>query len=334
MFSGKNKPEPAGDAAAPSSRRKAQRSYHVGRKPSVLTKLLLVVFGGILLISVVMLAGYLKDYVNVKQQSDQLRSAYYEAASPPPAIDLPQVDIADVSDILVLGQETQPEHMTGGWYASAAALGIREPVPISQRFEKIRRMNKDIVGWLQISGMVDEAVVQRDNTYYLRRDYRGYHNTNGALFLDEMCSLSQSPATNIVYGHNMKTGAMFGDLHEYKKAARYQGNPFIQFDTLHADGVYVIFAVSDISVLEGAYRHADFYRLPNCGPVEREHILERIRKNSLFISPIDVLAEDDLLILVTCIGDDDQRFIVAARKMREGEKKADLQAKLQSITVR
>ena len=31
--------------------------------------------------------------------------------------------------------------------------------------------------------MLDEAVVQRDNSYYLNRDYRGYHNANGAIFL-------------------------------------------------------------------------------------------------------------------------------------------------------
>ena len=37
--------------------------------------------------------------------------------------------------------------------------------------------------------------------------------------------------------------------------------------------------------------------------------------------------EDQILLLITCVGDDDERLIVAARRLREGEKEDQLQMK-------
>lgn len=62
-------------------------------------------------------------------------------------------------------------------------------------------------------------MVQRDNTYYLNRDYLGYHNDNGAIFLDMGCDLTGNPKALILYGHNMKTGAMFGNLRNMRPTA-------------------------------------------------------------------------------------------------------------------
>ena len=81
---------------------------------------------------------------------------------------------------------------------------------ISPSLKKLRQQNKDIVGWLILPDSLGQAVVQRDNEYYLKRDYLGYHNANGALFLEESISLKTRPDTYIIFGHNMKTGDMFG----------------------------------------------------------------------------------------------------------------------------
>ncbi len=52
---------------------------------------------------------------------------------------------------------------------------------VSVRLQKLQKQNKDIIGWLSIPDMLEQAVVQRNNTYYLNRDSLGYHNANGAL---------------------------------------------------------------------------------------------------------------------------------------------------------
>lgn len=90
---------------------------------------------------------------------------------------------------------------------------------MSPRFAKLKQQNQDIVAWLTIPEQLDIAVVQRDNTYYLNRDYLGYHNDNGAIFLDMGCDLTGNPKALILYGHNMKTGAMFGNLRNMRPTA-------------------------------------------------------------------------------------------------------------------
>lgn len=91
-------------------------------------------------------------------------------------------------------------------------------------------------------------MVQRDNTYYLDRDWRGYHNENGALFLEKTCGLITRLHTCMIFGHNTKTGMMFGRLRKYEDATFYRKNAFVTFDSMYEDGRYVIFASAVVSL--------------------------------------------------------------------------------------
>lgn len=278
--------------------------------------------------------SYLVDYFRQDRTSENLRSEYYEddAAA--------LVQIEAITEIITT---TSPQANTPTMGAipnvslapEKPALPSSDTLPVIAyqidpqssnytRFAKLRRRNKDIIGWLKIDGMLDEAVVQRDNSYYLRRDYLGYHNVNGALFLDKNCDLSTRPYTLIVYGHNMKTGAMFGNLRDYEKISYYKDNPFILFDSMHEDGQYVIFAASRISVLQGAYKYVDIVGMSSCTIMERENAIKKIIQRSIFTSSIDVQPEDQILLLVTCTGDDDERLVVAARRARTTEDESTL----------
>ena len=42
---------------------------------------------------------------------------------------------------------------------------------------------------------------------------------------------------------------------------------------------------------------------------------------------IDVNEEDQLLLLITCVGDDDERLIIASRRLRDGEQANNLEEK-------
>ena len=63
---------------------------------------------------------------------------------------------------------------------------------------------------------LDEPVVHKDNTFFLDHDAMGKRNANGAIFMDQGTSLLTRPYTILLYGHNMKTGAMFGNLRKYE----------------------------------------------------------------------------------------------------------------------
>ena len=205
---------------------------------------------------------------------------------------------------------------------------------ISDRFVALQRQNKDIIGWLAIDDILDEAVVQRDNEYYLNRDYRGYHNDNGAIFLDQNCTLSTRPYTYLLYGHNMKSGLMFGVLRNYEDITFYRNTPFITFDTLYEDGRYVIFAVSNVSTDPKSWRYVDFANLQSSVIADRQTALQALIYCSKYACTIDVRPQDQLLLLITCVGDDTDRRVVAARRIREDETEESLKKLVRKTTNR
>ncbi len=201
----------------------------------------------------------------------------------------------------------------------------------SSRFQKLRRQNEDIIGWLTIEDMVDEAVVQRDNQYYLARDYLGYHNANGAIFLDEATKLRTRPYTLMLYGHNMKTGRMFGNLRNYENATFYHNDPFITFDTLYEDGRFVIFAACTVSTNASNWRYFNWGWLNSSSIEMRQRAIDSLFRFSVYNKGIDVTPEDQILLLITCVDDPDDRRVIAARRIRPGETEEELQKQVRRI---
>ncbi len=200
--------------------------------------------------------------------------------------------------------------------------------------KKLQKQNKDVVGWLSIPDMLEQAVVQRDNSYYLKRDYLGYHNANGALFLEESISLKSRPDAYVIFGHNMKTGDMFGSLRLYEDAGYYRKHALISFSALYEDGQYVVFAVTDVDIIQGMRRYVPFMQLPGMEKTQRAACIQRLQAYSRILSPVQVSADDQLLLLVTCEGTEENRRVVAARRLREGETPDRMQALLQNARKR
>lgn len=195
---------------------------------------------------------------------------------------------------------------------------------ISSRFRELRKECRDIVGWLTLGRLLDEPVVQRDHVYYMDHDAKGNANVNGALFLDAGIRLDTRPYTFIIFGHNMKSGAMFGSLRNYENITYYRRDPFITFDTLYEEGRYAVFAVGIVSMEEKAEDYVDFFGLKSADVRERERAIQALISASVHTCPLDVRPEDRLLVLVTCVGKDEERRVVAARRIREDETEAEI----------
>jgi len=205
----------------------------------------------------VKLVGYGVERLSAAMSSRQLRQMYYEAETAAPT-ETPEPISSTAPQVVVRFATDTPSAVP---IPSPAPQGTAAPVTlrsfdypnnpthiINSRFKTIRQQNADIVGWLTINGLLDEAVVQRDNIYYMTHDYLCRENANGAIFLDQIIGLDKRPYTLILYGHNMKSGAMFGNLRKYEKFFYYYQHRVFQFDTLYEEGQYVIFAVETVSV--------------------------------------------------------------------------------------
>ena len=201
---------------------------------------------------------------------------------------------------------------------------------ISPSLKKLRQQNKDIVGWLILPDSLGQAVVQRDNEYYLKRDYLGYHNANGALFLEESISLKTRPDTYIIFGHNMKTGDMFGSLRLYEDVGFYRRHALIDFNVMYEEGQYAVFAIADVDTVQRMKRYVPFMQLPGMETQARNDCIQKLQAYSQIYSPLPVNADDQLLLLVTCEGTEENRRVVAARRLREGETAETIQDLLQN----
>ena len=209
---------------------------------------------------------------------------------------------------------------------------VRYPtgLQVSPRIRKLRKKSEYIVGWITVDTL-DEPVVQKDNTFFLNHDAAGKRNVNGAIFMDEDTLLVTRPYTILLYGHNMKTGAMFGNLKKYDQLSYFNRHRIIRFDTLYEDGQYAVFAVATIRLTPGTAAYLNLADLTSTRRKTRQKALNTLTALSAHTAVLDVNEEDQLLLLVTCVGDDDQRLIVAARRLREKETPDTLTLKKRSV---
>lgn len=102
-----------------------------------------------------------------------------------------------------------------------------ETAPIYVDFETLQAQNPDIVAWIYCpDSRIHYPVVQGEsNQDYLHRSHTGEYNSNGSLFLDFRNLSDFSDFNNIIYGHNMSNGAMFGMLKAYANPDYYKEHP-------------------------------------------------------------------------------------------------------------
>jgi sortase B len=90
-------------------------------------------------------------------------------------------------------------------------------IPVINAFDtKMRKINPEYICWIKIDGTpIDYPVVRGDdNEKYLTLSFDGEKNAYGSLFMDYRCLGDYVPHL-IIYGHNTKTGDMFGRLRDF-----------------------------------------------------------------------------------------------------------------------
>lgn len=103
----------------------------------------------------------------------------------------------------------------------------------------LQAQNPDIVGWITVPYTnIDYPIVQaQDNDYYLRRDLSGDAAQAGTIFMDWR-SPGDGTGYSIIYGHNMKSGAMFGTLKRFEDREFFDSHP--EGRILLADGWHTL----------------------------------------------------------------------------------------------
>lgn len=195
----------------------------------------------------------------------------------------------------------------------------QEPVILS-KFTALHEENNDFSGWLTIEGTkINYPVMSRegDNDYYLDKNFNGQEDKNGLLILDYRSNVLESGQNIIIYGHNMRTGVMFGTLKNYKDKDFGIEHQTIKFDSLYEEGTYRVVAAM---LSEVAYEDEDVFRYYDAIDIstkERfDEFQQNIEQNALYTTKERLEYGDSCLILSTCdYYTQDGRFVVIAKKM-------------------
>ena len=177
------------------------------------------------------------------------------------------------------------------------------PTPLNTYPEVLeyQKINPDIIGKL-VWGNGNELYVLRgeDNNFYLDHDYEGNPSVNGALFLDINAGMEPRSDNWILYGHNMKSGAIFGYLSLYREKSYLESNPYIYLTLLHHKQVYAPVAILDVDVELGSPTYFDILKFDFETEKDFSEYVGYMEANSIYDTGVDAEPGDQLLILCTC----------------------------------
>lgn len=187
------------------------------------------------------------------------------------------------------------------------------------KFSALHDENSDFSGWLSIEGTkINYPVMSRegDNNYYLDKNFTGQEDKNGLLILDYRSNVLERGQNIIIYGHNMRTGVMFGTLKNYKDKDFCMSHQTIRFDSLYEEGTYRVVAAMLSAV---AYEDEDVFRYYDAIDISTKERFDEFRQNiesnALYTTEENLEYGDSCLILSTCdYYTEDGRFVVIAKK--------------------
>lgn len=190
---------------------------------------------------------------------------------------------------------------------TAAPEPPKETAPISVDFSALSAQHPDIVGWLyQPDTVINYPVVRTDNNdYYLDHTIDGKKNACGTLFMDFRDDMESEHPVALIYGHNMKTGIMFGTVDKYREQSYFDAHPILYYIT--ADSAYKLEAAAGV-VVDAA--HSIFAN----GTKTQLDALQKLFEKSTFASSIPYSEEDRYVILSTCSYEyDNARYLLICK---------------------
>lgn len=239
-------------------------------------------------------------------------------------------EAVDTEPSLEFSESTEPES-TGESESETVSDVASEEEPESQEriavaTERIENpyldyfaKNSDMVAWLLIPDTkIDEPVMwtPRDENYYLNRNFQKKSDKNGCLILDTDSCLDPVTTNQIIHGHNMKSGKMFGTLMKYEQPEYALEHPFIYLYEKELCRKYEVMAVFRSRVYKKTDRVFKFYKFFQADtPEEFEDFTSNVLALSLYETGVQPEFGDRFITLSTCAYHvANGRFVVVARE--------------------
>ena len=162
---------------------------------------------------------------------------------------------------------------------------------------ELQAVNEDARGWVTVDDShIDYPVVQgEDDMEYVNKDIYGEFSLSGSIFLDNDNSPDFSDQYNLLYGHHMDNGGMFGDIVEFRNADFFEKHAAGTLFSPEKTWSIAIFACVETDAFDSMV-----FNPKNVNDGKQEALLDYVREKAVQYRDIGITAEDSVIALSTC----------------------------------
>lgn len=188
-------------------------------------------------------------------------------------------------------------------------------IPFTYNHQALLNINSQGIGYIYIPSIDCRLPMVQgdDNDYYLTHTFNKEYSANGCLFEDYRINGGLSSSQIIIYGHNMRNGAMFGKLKNYQDYSFWNnsGNDVLYIYTGNVIKEYKIFSCYISEAISDTYT----FNFPTLESM-RDYAVN-MKAKSMYDTGVDVSTATQVITLSTCTNDGEQRFIVHGMYVEE-----------------
>ena len=258
--------------------------------------LLMIVFGVILIISIIKIIGWNKDNDNTSKQIEIVQN---EAKIE---------EVEDDDNTKIIEQPVKVPKTNPYWdYIKMNMINVD--------FTELKKINNDVKGWIQVNGTnINYPFVQAsDNKYYLNHSFNKSLNYAGWVFLDYRNNLTNNKNT-IIYAHGRLDKAMFGSLRNILSSGwlNNSNNYVVKLSTEKENTLWQVFSVYHIPTT------SDYIQTEFSSDDEFLQLITKLKDRSMFNFNTDVNSNDNILTLSTCYSDT-EKVVLHAKLIKKSD---------------
>lgn len=167
-------------------------------------------------------------------------------------------------------------------------------------WDKLKKKNKDIVGWVYIpNSKVDYPILKGTKAdYYLNHDYKKDYNKVGSIFLENKTKINDPHY--VLFGHNMASGNMFGDLSEYESKKYLKSHMYVYVYTKNKVREYKVISAMQVGSRDDVYSIGYEYNTK-----EYKNLIKHIKPKKY---KGKISADTQTVTLSTCVSSRNRRY--------------------------
>lgn len=170
---------------------------------------------------------------------------------------------------------------------------------LKEKEEQIHNKEAREFDWIKINNTnINYPIVwkNQDNNYYLNHDIYGNQNNHGAIYYDGS-NEPYSSHTTIIYGHCMKDGSMFNNLHIFKNSQEKFLNSELLIE--RKDGTDYIYKPLGLYVT-----NTDFF-YHKLDDMKIDEAIKLIQEKSIYDMQVTYNEDTEIIVLMTCSYDNE-----------------------------